>query len=86
MDSVDVALGRVNGSTCRWLDSKGKLGSPKSCEDPSFVRAQGGSRWSARMRLRGRGTWRVVSRAKQKETGLVERTTTPQNTRTFRLR
>jgi hypothetical protein len=82
---VRVALARKSGSRCRWLSSKGKLGSPTSCASPSFMTAKGTDHWSLRVKVRGRGSWRVLSRAVQ--TGGVDETaTSKQNTEGFSVR
>jgi Thrombospondin type 3 repeat/NHL repeat len=83
--SVRVALARKAGGRCRWLDSKGRLGNPTSCDSPRFMTAKGSDHWRLRVRVRGRGSWRAVSRAVQGG-GVVETTTTKQNTTSFTIR
>jgi hypothetical protein len=82
---VRVAVARKSGGRCRWLDSKGKLGSPTSCAKPRFMRAKGTDRWSLRVKVRGRGSWRVLSRAVQRG-GTVETLTSTRNTASFSVR
>jgi sugar lactone lactonase YvrE len=82
---VRVALARKSGGRCRWLSSKGKLSGPTSCGKPRFMKAKGTDRWSLRLKVRGRGSWRVLSRAVQKG-GTVETLTTSKNTASFSVR
>jgi hypothetical protein len=82
---VRVALARKSGGRCRWLSSKGKLSGPTSCGKPRFMKAKGTDRWSLRLKIRGRGSWRVLSRAVQKG-GTVETLTTSKNTASFSVR
>jgi hypothetical protein len=49
------------------------------------MRAKGTSRWTVRAKIRGRGTWVVLSRAEQKG-GVKETLTKRTNTVTFRIR
>jgi hypothetical protein len=82
---VRVAIGRKSGGRCRWLNSKSRLGGATSCSKPRFITAKGRDRWSLRVKVRGRGTWRVLSRAVQ--TGNVAETATSRkNTETFSVR
>jgi hypothetical protein len=48
------------------------------------MRAKGTIRWTLRAKIRGRGVWRVLSRAEQVG-GLKESLTTKHNTLTFRI-
>lgn len=82
---VRVGVARKAGGRCRWLDSKGKLGGATSCDTPRFMTARGTDRWSLRVKVRGRGSWRVVSRAVQSG-GTVENVTSRQNTASFTVR
>lgn len=85
VSSVKVALARKSGSRCRWLNSKGHLSGAKSCSKPRFMKAKGRERWSLRVRVRGRGSWRVLSRAVQNG-GVVETALSRKNTVSFSLR
>jgi hypothetical protein len=82
---VRVAVARKSGGRCRWLSSNGKLGSPTSCATPRFMTAKGHERWSLKVKVRGRGSWRVLSRAVQ-EGSTVETATTTKNTESFSVR
>jgi hypothetical protein len=82
---VRVAVARKSGSKCRWLHSSGRLGAPASCAKPAFMRAKGTSRWTLRAKIRGSGTWVVLSRAEQNG-GLKESLTSRRNTVTFRIK
>jgi sugar lactone lactonase YvrE len=85
ISQVRVALARKAGGRCRWLNSKGRLGGATSCDTPRFMTAKGGEHWRLRVRVRGRGSWRAVSRAVQVG-GTVETLTTRQNTASFTIR
>jgi len=82
---VRVAVARKSGGRCRWLGSNGRLGSSTSCSKPRFMRAKGAARWSLKVRVRGRGSWRVLSRAVQSG-GTVETLTSKKNTVSFSVR
>jgi hypothetical protein len=82
---VRVAIARKAGAKCRWLHSSGRLSAPSSCTSPRFMRAKGTTRWTLRVKIRGRGNWRVLSRAEQAG-GLKESLTSRQNTVAFRIR
>jgi sugar lactone lactonase YvrE len=82
---VRVAVGRKSGGRCRWLSSKGKLGAPTGCDKPRFLTARGTDRWSLRVKVRGRGSWRVISRAVQNG-GTVETVANSNNTVSFSVR
>jgi sugar lactone lactonase YvrE len=85
VELVRVAVARKAGGRCRWLDSKGRLSSPKSCAKPHFMKAKGSERWSLRVKVRGRGSWRVLSRAVQNG-GTVETAVNRRNTESFSVR
>ncbi|HKN93897.1 MAG TPA: thrombospondin type 3 repeat-containing protein [Thermoleophilaceae bacterium] len=85
VSSVRVALARKSGSRCRWLNSKGHLGGATSCSKPRFMKAKGTDHWSLRVKVRGRGSWRVLSRAVQ-DGGTVETALSRNNTISFSLR
>jgi DNA-binding beta-propeller fold protein YncE len=82
---VRVAVALKAGSKCRWLSSKGVLGGPSACAKPRFMRARGTSQWTVRVKLRARGSWRVLSRAVQTG-GVTETAVTRNNTVSFRIR
>jgi hypothetical protein len=81
---VAVAVARVIGRRCAWYTA-GRFAAARSCAAPEFFPARGERRWSASVRLRARGTYRVQSRATQVG-GLVESRTDRSNRRTFRVR
>jgi|tagenome__1003787_1003787.scaffolds.fasta_scaffold20955252_2 sugar lactone lactonase YvrE len=85
VEAVRVAVARKIGSKCRWLHSSGRLGRSASCAQPAFMRAKGTTRWVLRAKVRGRGTWVVLSRAEQTG-GVKETLTSRQNTVTFRIK
>lgn len=85
VSSVRVALARKAGSRCRWLNSKGRLGGAATCSKPRFMTAKGTEHWSLRVKVRGRGSWRVLSRAVQRG-GAAETAVSRQNTVSFSLR
>jgi DNA-binding beta-propeller fold protein YncE len=80
-----VAVARVAHGKCRWLNSKGALSRASSCTKPRFLKAKGTSRWTLRVKMRGRGVWRAVSRAVQAG-GFQETVTSSLNTVNFRIR
>jgi DNA-binding beta-propeller fold protein YncE len=83
---VEVAVGlRVPGGRCRWYRRGGSFGRAASCASPAWIRARGTRSWTARVRIRARGTYVISSRAVQRG-GLVERARARANTRIFRLR
>jgi hypothetical protein len=82
---VRVAVARKAGGRCRWLTSKGKLSGATSCAKPRFMTAKGRDRWSLRVKVRGRGSWRVLSRAVQNG-GPVEALASSKNTESFSVR
>ena len=81
---VDVAVARLVGRRCAWY-AKGRFGARGSCDAPAYFAARGQRRWAARVRLRARGTYRVLSRARQVG-GLVESRSDRSNRRVFRVR
>ena len=85
VDEVRVAVARVAHGRCRWLGSKGRLSGATSCSKPRFMRAKGTTRWTLRVKIRGRGSWRAVSRAVQKG-GLQEAVANSLNGVNFRIR
>lgn len=85
LSEVRVALARKSGGRCRWLDSKGRLGTARSCSSPRFMRARGKEHWSLKVKVRGRGSWRVLSRAVQAG-GVQETLTSRRNTESFSVR
>jgi sugar lactone lactonase YvrE len=85
VEVVRVAVARKGGRKCRWLHSSGRMSKPTSCAKPLFMRAKGTSRWTVRAKIRGRGTWVVLSRAEQRG-GVRETLTKRTNTVTFRIR
>lgn len=82
--SVQYALARVRGPRCAWYTGR-RFGRPRSCDDPIWLDARGAGRWEARVRIRGRGTYRLLSRAIQNG-GVAEARFTRQNTKRFRVR
>ncbi len=82
---VRVAIARKSGGRCRWLNSKGRLGRSGSCAKPHFMKARGRDRWSLKVKVRGRGSWRVLSRAVQNG-GTLETLTNSKNTESFSVR
>jgi sugar lactone lactonase YvrE len=85
VDEVRVAVARKSGGRCRWLNSKGRLSGSSSCSKPRFMKAKGRARWSLRVKVRGRGSWRVLSRAVQNG-GTAETVTSRKNTESFSVR
>jgi len=43
---VEVAISRKAGKKCRFVASSGKLGSPRKCSKPVFLKAKGTTTWS----------------------------------------
>lgn len=82
---VRVAVGRVGAGGCRWLGANGTLGGQASCDSPVFFPAEGVRRWNASVRIRQRGTYRVLSRAVQNG-GMEETIVSTANTKTIRIR
>jgi DNA-binding beta-propeller fold protein YncE len=85
LSRVEVALAMRSGSRCRWWSGR-VFGRAASCAAPVWVRASGLDLWSVRVRLPARGSFRALSRAAQRGSGLVEAARTSRNTRAFRLR
>ncbi len=83
---VEVAVGRrVSATRCRWYRGGGRFAAPSPCSSLRYVRARGTSSWSARVRIRTRGTYLIASRAVQRG-GVVEHGRGKVNTRSIRLR
>ncbi|HWH43736.1 MAG TPA: NHL repeat-containing protein [Thermoleophilaceae bacterium] len=80
---VEFAVARVSGRRCAWYTGKGFRAGP--CDAPVWLPASGRERWSARVRLRGRGRFRLLSRAHQAG-GATEAVFNRSNLRTFRVR
>lgn len=85
VQGVEIALARVTGRRCAWYGGGGRFGRAGSCAAPTFMPASGQRRWAVPLRLRARGTYRVISRATQVG-GLVEARQDRSNRRTFRVR
>jgi sugar lactone lactonase YvrE len=85
VDRVQYALARVRGRRCAWYTGRG-FGPAASCAEPVWIDAQGDQRWSARVRIRARGTYRLLSRAIQRDSGVTESAFTRRNVKTFRVR
>ena len=85
VESVRVAVARVGSGGCRWYGADGSLGPAASCDGPTFFPAEGTRRWNAPVRIRQRGTYRVLSRAVQNG-GLTESAVSTANTKTIRIR
>jgi len=84
--SVKVAVARVSRGRCTWLSRSGRRARRAACNQPSqFVAAKGTDRWVARVRIRGKGTFRIVSRAVQNG-GVSESLITKRNVRTVKIR
>ena len=84
VEGVEVAVARVIGRRCSWY-AAGRFRGRAACATPTFFSARGQGRWSARVRLRARGTYRVQSRARQVG-GVLEARADRSNRRTFRVR
>ena len=85
VEAVRVAVGRVGSGGCRWLGADGRLGAQTSCDSPAYLSAEGLRRFNLLVRIRQRGTYRVLSRAVQRG-GLEEATVSTSNTKTIRIR
>ena len=84
---VEVALASRSGSRCRWWTGSGGFARrASSCSAPVWVGARGTELWSVRVRLPRSGSFRALSRASQRDSGVVESARTSRNTRAFRLR
>ncbi len=85
---VDVAVARVAGKRCRWLDASNRHLPPRRCDRPRWRRAKGTRRWELPLRnplLRGRYLVhvRAIDRAGVHERGPAK----PEaGRRTFRVR
>lgn len=84
VERVQYALARVRGRRCSWYTGR-SFGPPASCDEPVWLDAEGDQRWSARVRIRAAGTYRLLSRAIQRG-GVAESSFTRQNVKTFRVR
>ena len=82
--AVQYALARVRGRRCAWYTGR-RFGPARSCGQPVWLDARGAGRWEARVRIRGRGSYRLLSRAIQNG-GVAESLFTRQNTKRFRIR
>ena len=82
--SVQVAIARVARGRCAWYTGR-RFGSRAKCSAPVFFAASGQRRWAARVGVRSRGAYRVVSRATQTG-GLVEAVFNRRNVRSFWVR
>jgi len=82
--SVQVAVARVVRGRCAWYE-RGRFRSPRACSAPAFFAASGQRRWAARVGVRSRGAYRVISRATQTG-GLLESVFNRRNARSFRVR
>lgn len=81
---VQYALARVGGGRCAWYDGRA-FRRPSACDRPVWLDARGAQRWNARVRIRARGAYRLLSRAIQ-HGGVTESAFTRRNTKTFRVR
>lgn len=81
---VEFALARVAGRRCAWYTGRG-IGRSGSCQEPVWIRARGTERWNARLRIAGRGRYRLITRAHETG-GKVEAVFNRRNSRTFRVR
>lgn len=82
--AVEYALAYVSGRRCTWYTGTG-FGPSGPCDQPVWLRANGRERWTARVRLRGRGRYRLISRAVQAG-GTTESLFNRRNRRSFRVR
>jgi sugar lactone lactonase YvrE len=72
---VEVAVARVAGKRCEWLQASGRFGQAASCGSPVYSTARGISRWKRRApAAAGRGVYRVLSRAVPGEASPAVRT------------
>lgn len=71
---VRVALARSTGSGCSWYSSKLGRFVKGSCSKPVYLNAKGSSKWrlSVKKSALRAGAYRVVSRAQQKSSGVLE--------------
>jgi len=81
---VEVAVAKRRGGRCAFF-SKGRFRGSSSCSRPRFFTASGRERFSARVSMRGRGTYAVRTRAIQRG-GLAESRVGAQNSRTLTVR
>lgn len=82
--AVHYALARQRGRRCSWYTGR-RFGPARSCDRPRWLRARGGRRWRARVPVRVRGSYRLVTRATQRG-GLEESRFTRGNSKRFRVR
>jgi DNA-binding beta-propeller fold protein YncE len=82
---VEVAIARVSGAGCRWYSGGGTFTPVTSCATPRWMNASGTAKWTRNVRVRGRGTYRVLSRAIQRG-GVAETRRTARNARVIRVR
>lgn len=82
---VQVAIARVRGGSCRWYSGGGTFTPATSCAAPRWMNASGTSKWARSVHIRGRGLYRVVSRAIQRG-GVVEQRRSARNARVVRIR
>ncbi|MFL5828229.1 MAG: thrombospondin type 3 repeat-containing protein [Thermoleophilaceae bacterium] len=82
---VKVALARVRGAKCQWYQRGGRFARASACSQPKYVNATGTDVWSTTLKVRAKGSYRVLSRAVQGG-GLQETVPSKRNTITFRLR
>ncbi|HEX8855813.1 MAG TPA: thrombospondin type 3 repeat-containing protein [Thermoleophilaceae bacterium] len=82
---VKVALARVRGTKCQWYQRGGRFARASACSAPKFVNATGTDRWSTTLKVRAKGTYRVLSRAVQAG-GLQETAASKRNTIVFCVR
>jgi hypothetical protein len=72
--SVTVALARRSGSSCSWYSSAKKRFVRGNCKRPQYTAASGTTKWrlSVRADALKKGRYTVVSRARQKRSGVRE--------------
>lgn len=85
VEKVEVALAKLRRSQCSWLQANNTFTGFGSCASPVWIPARGNDTWTADIRLQGPSVYRVMSRATQAETGLVESRFSRQNSHTFRV-
>jgi dienelactone hydrolase len=84
--AVSVAVARVTGRRCRFLQANGRFSGRRSCLRSSYLQASGTTRW--RLRLRHRlppGRYKLWSRGVD-ATGNTERKSRTKNFRALRVR
>jgi hypothetical protein len=71
---VELAISRRSGKRCRFVAGTGRLGSPRACSRPVFLRAKGTTRWTMTLnRKLPRGTHTVLVRARDAAGNLTAR-------------